>query len=730
MGHAELDLGIEEDDFEESSFNDLQRAVSALEHSVGFQLNGGEALPPDADESQLARLVQRLFNEGYEALWPERRQWRMNEAYSRGEFGAVWHDGNHSIEHDDVEPRVHVPIYNATCAILEARLNSTRPDLVVAARSTDQSAQDRAKAAARAAKSMYSELGIEDARREVTHKLVRKGSVFGKLVHDPNGGKYLGKTTIPLRDEEGNLVPRMVTDTDQMSPTWGEEVLGRDEQGQPDWEVERDEATGDEVLVDDYEGEDVFTVLDPESIIPDPNARRWKDKRWHQHFYDESPASIMERLGFTGITADNKAKNEDTSTLITSSQRPSRTSRREDASTARVIETYFQRGEFPASDKEDDTVSFPDGWIVVECQGQVRAMPNEYGQGPIWFAKASVGDEQLHGECIGNELRGLQATYTEEMSNWSLVNEMTGNPRIFWPAGAGTPDEEKVGDPGALIQVEGMRDQDRPYIMPGVTVPAGVESFIQRVRDEIGYVSGVREGGMAGGVPPNVEAAAAFEILRENDATRLATTTIGYGLFLQDLLKQIIWNLQTFAPDSKLYAIVGADLTVEMEEFAGSDVDADDLVYIVVPESIKPQSDAAKKAAAYERFDRGLATRRDTLEALGAIDGTDALLEQRLMQQCKRESKQCLQEHRIDTPIQLMQFEDVELALDMHRADLFDQRYADDPEAQAVMLMHISLHIDVANGMMPQDPAAEEAAPPTQEGPEPGMETGPVAVAG
>ncbi|HET6495220.1 MAG TPA: hypothetical protein VFH61_07660, partial [Thermoleophilia bacterium] len=419
---------------------------------------------------------------------------------------------------------------------------------------------------------------------------------------------------------------------------------------------------------------------------------------------------------------------------------------------------YVERGTFPVSDKNDDTVTFEKGWIVVECQGQVRAMQNEYGNGPLLFGKADAADESLHGGCIGNELRGIQASFTSAMSTWDFVNAVTGNPRIFWPAAAGTVDEETVGTPGAIIRVEGVREMDRPFIMPGVSIPPGMESFARMLMGDIlGYVSGVREGGLAGGTPANVEAAAAFRILVEQDASRLATTVIGYGTLLQDILRQLVHNIQTFASDQRMYAFIGDDMEPETEEFAGGDL-TEDLTYIVVPESIRPQSDAVKRMDAMDMHDRGLATRRDTLVRLGEMEGTDALLEQRLIQHCRREVKQATRDRFISTPLQLMQFEDHELAIDMHRADMFDVRLMNDPEAQALLMINSQIHAWFMGGMMgpfPGDPAMLQgfipelnpaalfgatpeaqaamasmmpppggpAPPPTQPGPEAGMET-------
>lgn len=688
------------------TWSEIEGLADALEHVVGLEFRDAPDLPPDASESQLAKLVATLDAEGYDAMWPDRRQWRMNEAFGRGEFGAVWNDGTRAIELDEIGPRVHVPIFNATLSILEARLNSTKPELVVAARSTDQGALDRAKAADRAARSQYQELRVDNARLEVVRKLTRKGTVFGKLIWNPQGGKYLGKQKIPMRDEQGNLVPRMDLDEDPMSPTYGELMPVLDADGVPEWEVEVDEL-GQPVLEDAWEGCNELAVIDPENVTVDPDANRWDARAWHIHRYFEGCSSVERRIGFKGIRPDGKEEAEDTTlTPGNLGHRPGRTSGRSDRKTALVRELYIQAGRYPIGD--DEHVTFPEGWIIVECQGQVRAMPNPYGSGPMWMAKADVDDERLHGGCIANEIRGIQATFTAEMSNWSFANQATGNPRIFWPAAAGTPEEEKVGTPGAIIEVEGIRTEDRPYILEGVSVPAGVQNFVGLIfNDVLGYISGVREGGLAGGVPPNVEAAQAFEILGERDATRLATTSLGYGLWMQQLLEQIVWNLRTFAREPRLYAMLGADMKVEVEEFAGADVD-EDFQYIVVPESIRPQSEAVKRQSALQLFQLGLATRRDTLIRLKELDGEDAILEQRLLQHCKREAREALEQKMISTPLQLMQFEDHELALDAHRADLFDQRFDDDPLAQAMLLEHCQIHAWFLSGMMtpfPGDPS-------------------------
>lgn len=680
-----------------ASWSDVTRLADALEHAVGLNFRGAPALPPDATTVQLGNLVKRLDDESYDAIWDWRRQWRLNEAFYRGEFTAYWNDVTRCLDYDTIGPRVHVPIFRPTLSVLEARLNSTKPEMVVTAKSTEQSALDKARAATRAAESQYQEIGVDEFRVEAVHKLLLKGSVFAKLTWDAKGGKSLGMTTIPKRDENGELIPKMQVDMDPDSPTFGEPAPVLDADGIPDWEVETDEL-GNEIEEEAFEGCNVLSCIDPEDISVDPTITRWRDRMWVMHRYYESPASVEQRLGFTNLKPDGKEQAE-SPPQSGYGMRPGRKSRRPDSDTVLVRELYIRRGTFPCSDKEDDTVSFPDGWIIVECQGQVKAMPNQYGDGPIYYAKALVGDQQFYGECVANDLRGIQATFTRGMSDWDLQNALTGNPRLFWPEAAGTPDEDTVGTPGARIRVEGMRAEDRPYIMDGKSISVGSEKYIEFIfGDVLGYISGVREGGLAGGVPPNVEAAQALRILGERDATRLASPALGYGLLLRDILRGMVLNLKTFASEERLYAIVGKDQSVEVQEFAGSDLD-DDLIYTIVPESIRPQSDEVRRASALQMFQMGLATAGDTRRKVGEIDGADALLETRLIQQCRRERMQALKEHQITTSVQEMKYEDFELAMDCHRADLFDVSMQQDPMAQAVLLAHMDWHVQVNNMM-------------------------------
>lgn len=731
LGAATLpadDFEFGDDIGEEPSWEDVTRLADALEYATG-QRFGSTRGDIDATDQQLAQLVQRLDAKGYDALWQWRRNWRLNEAFRRGEFTAYWNNVTRALDYDNIGPRVHAPIYGPTLDVLEARLNATKPEMVVSPRSTDQSSIDRAHAASRAAKSQYQDMDVDSARTEMVHKLLLKGTCFVKLVWDHQGGRYLGKTTIPLRDEEtGELVP--LTDTDPFSPTFG--AILRDEAGIPEWDVERD-VDGEPIEVADYEGCNVLSVLDPESVLVDPTVTRWRDRMWAIHRYYESPASIEKRLGFKGIHPDGKEQ-EEAPSQQGMGQRPGRKSRNSESQTALVRELYIQRGDFPWSDDDKDApVSLETGYIIVECQGQIKKMPNEYGDGPLYMRKASVGDEQLHGGCVADNLRGIQATMTKGLDVWDAANAFYGTPRLFWPAGAGTPDEEKVGTPGAIIHVEGLSERDRPYILDGKSISPGTEQFFSIVfNDLLGYISGVREGGLAGGVPPNVEAAQALRILGERDATRLATVSLNYGLLLQDILKGTIWNTKTFARGPRLYALIGNDMGVEVEEFAGSDID-DDLMYSIIPESIRPQSDEVRRASALQLFQMGLASAADTRERLGENDGEDYLLEKRLRQQTKRESRQAVKEHRIVTPLQIMQWEDHEFAINAHKLSIFDAKAEMDPVAQAIEIQHMQIHAWFLGGMMapfPGDPMLLQGfipasmfmggGPPTPGAPQPG----------
>lgn len=689
----ELDFGPELGSL--PSFDDVAREAEALEYATGQQFTDVDQMP-DADDAKIAQLVATLDSIGYEAAWDWRRQWRLNEAFKRGDFGAYWNNETRALDYENVGARVHAPIFGTLLEILEARMNATKPEMVVTPRSTDQSALDIAQAANRVAKSQYQDMGVDKARTEIVHKLLLKGTCFVKLTWNYQGGKYLGKTTIPA------MPLRPMVDDDPTSIAYGQVV--RDAEGIPEWEVERDEF-GSPIEVDDYEGCNELAVLDPESVIVDPTVTRWQDRMWSIHRYYESPASIEKRLGFKGIRPDGREQAE-MPAYYGYGQRPGRKARNSESGTALVRELIIQRGTYPCGNDKGDQ-SFPTGYIVIECQGQIKKMPNEYGDGPIFMGTADCGDEQLYGDCIANKLRGVQATFTKGLSNWDMANAFSGNPRIWWPAAAGSPNVEQTGTPGAIIHIDSRSESERPYITDGKTISSGSQEFVKFIYEIAQFLAGVREGGLAGGAPPNIEAAQALRILGERDATRLATPSLNYGLLLIDILKQTIWNVKTFAKGPRLYAIMGNDMKVETEEFAGGDI-VDDLIYSIIPESIKPQSDEIRRATALQMFSMGLSTRRDTLISLGKSEGEDAVLEMRLMQQSKRESRQAKTAHIIETPLQLMQWEDHELAIDMHRASVFDQGTQDDPVAMAIEIQHMQIHAWFLGGMMapfPGDPA-------------------------
>lgn len=692
--------------------------LRAIEVAVGMCAPPESSKLPSEDEPKMASLVDRLFKESDDAMWPLRRKWRLNEEFWKGNFLASWSWTNKRIEtgpEDTAQPRVHLNVFRPTLTIWNARLLSTKPQLVIKAGSTDQSVIDAARLASRVvSEHEWRNQRMDQARQEFIHLLNLKGTAIIKLEWDPTAGKYLGKVPIPIRDENGQLAQAQTLDEDPASPTFGQFFPAMAEDGTPEWEVERDPVTGEEKLEDAWEGDNRCEVVDPEDFLCDTTVTDFRDAMWCMHVAERSCQWVYKRYK-KRVKPDHGVAKRDSGYERVGPSITSRTkiSKRYDESVL-VKELHIQAGQWPFGPNEEDVIDLPQGYVIVVASGVVLSHgPNiyEHGKFPFIFRQNLKLKKELHGHTRADDIRSVQASILKTASSFTQNLDLMGNGQWLYTSRSGVKKKDQTNRVGAWIQHEARTQFDLPQKMPGIPASPSHERWLGSLKGQwLAFISGNNEGGMAGGVPPNVEAAAAFIELVERDATQLAETSLSYGLALQEWMEMTMSNVKQFWTQPRYVSVAGRGMGPEIFSFTGADVH-DSFIYAVVPESVLPQSSAARFQKAFTLNQAQLLGKRDTLTMMGQDPHEEATLDTLMARYAQKEVFEAKTRHVITTPPELLSLSNPEVMIEEYARFLFDPTAQDDPVAFGLVLGRAIELRDAAVAQATAMQAAAQAPP-------------------
>lgn len=142
--------------------------------------------------------------------------------------------------------------------------------------------------------------------------------------------------------------------------------------------------------------------------------------------------------------------------------------------------------------------------------------------------------------------------------------------------------EQNGGSPGYVLKVKPgagfipQRIQNPP-------LPSAFESEEQTLLANFSILSGVSEISRSSAVPAGVKSGIAMEVALEQDETRLAHTVKNFDEFLIDASEQWLRLYQQFVQGPRLLKAAGKNNIVDIMEWTGSDLNADDIMIETVP---------------------------------------------------------------------------------------------------------------------------------------------------
>jgi len=605
-------------------------------------------------------------------MWEWRRKWALNIEYAAGRQGSTWSRRTNSINRNTRrkilrnQPLVVLNVFNTILQTAIARFLSTRPVIHISSGSHDQTAIDSARVAQRViGEYEWNRQKVDELLARSLPVLYTTGSCIWKVEWDPESGQKLADA----------------------SGMQGQEFLG--EQG----------AQAEDL----FEGNVRTTMVDPIDFLVDPGATTEDDAMWMMHTTLRTPAWIFNKYGV-------RVSPGGTGGPLQQSVHWSQTIEKRVEATASVDELWIRPGRYPTGPNEEDVLDFPNGYVITVCNGRVLDHgPMPYKDLPFIFFPAIRVPREFWGDTIMNSVRSPQASLNKTVSQIVQANDLMGNPQWLCPNGSNVPEADKDSKAAIWIRYDPVLSGVKPEPVQPPTLSIGVFRHVEFLLTILQQISGQHEGGMAGG-NGQAESGVQAEQVIERDTTRLQGTASEIGRAIEKWANKTADLVQEFWAVPRVVTVTGSYMESETLEFAGADI-GETFDIRVVPESVIPQSKAARFQKAFTLFQAGLLSARDARKRMGEESHEELTLEQLQINRARDENRQARDGGAIQTLQEQMSLEDHVLHMEEHLRALFDPNVQQASPAWIALYQHILFHNNVLN--------MQFAPPPPQPG-EPG----------
>lgn len=706
-----------------------EKLLKALRSAVGAVFIEEKV---DDEDQELVRgliaLVEDRYNEAHPLMWDHRKKWALNDEFFLDNHRASWNPEKHRIEKDLPQsaggskvPWTQLNIFKPIIITAAARFLATHPQILIKSGTGDKEAVDSARVAQRVVGQFeWYRQDMESVLAEAIPALLLHGTVVLKVEWNPKA-KHAGKVARYRIGPDGLPIQQTEVGLDEMGGMADVPVF--DEQGKPVFEPELD-ARGKPVMDDEWEGDIVTSVVPAAEFLVDPTASTWRQRGWCMHVGARTPSWIYNLYGVT-VQPDGGVKDEH----AFSAGSWGRGGRAPAGSKTTLIkELWIEPGTYRYGPEPGQEFTFPKGYMVAVAGGKLLAHgPNPYkhGQPPFIFIPCLRVPRELWGDTIAHSLRSIQASVNKTAAQIQQANDLCANPQWLLPHDVKMPQADMVNTAGIHKRFEPQPHGIVPQLMPGQGVAHSVFAYLEWILGLVQSIAGQHEGGLAGGVPANVEAGVALEAITERDTSRLAITAteIGRGIRQWAWLTMKLW--QQFKTDKQTIAVTGRFMETEVFNFSGSQI-LDSMDVTVVPESVMPSSRSAKFTKAMTLFQlrdemgRPGISMRELKRRVGEDSPDFMSREQIEIANAREENSACLRDGRPGTLDQFIEVEDHDLHLEEHRIAMVSPEFRRNPRAFEALKAHALKHL-----MLKQIKQMEEARmmaimmPPTGASPGP-----------
>ena len=450
---------------------------------------------------------------------------------------------------------------------------------------------------------------------------------------------------------------------------------------------------GQPLMRDVHEGRHVTTAVDPEDLIVDPTCRdhiqnamwvihgSWRDPGWcYQKFKRRVQPSPKEH---DGTYVQHREEYFD--------GKPHG---------VHVKELWIRKGVYTFDGPNGpDEVEFPNGYVIIVADNQVLwhgPNPYQHGKLPFIHIPKIVVRGRLLGDTEANSLREPQQNLNTDLGQWNDSKALTGNPMLLCPSQHKLTDAMLGNRAGRVWEFQYIPGVPLPQFHPGIgpspDTPAKVDTDMRLINE----VSGQHTGGMAGGVPPNVEAGVAFEAIDARDKGRRIGTALELGRAYKEWAEFQIDLIRQYWSHERHVAVGGRFNTTRTISFSQADLPTQ-LRVGVVPDSVLPQSRASKMQKALTLYQMQLLSRSDVLHRLGEDESEDMSAVALQIAFCQEQISTAIMQGIVDPDPDVMMQMDHALCVEEYQRFLFDasnkQRY---PQAYEAVKMLVAAHNNAA----------------------------------
>lgn len=247
----------------------------------------------------------------------------------------------------------------------------------------------------------------------------------------------------------------------------------------------------------------------------------------------------------------------------------------------------------------------PRGLYAAICDNKLLEFTERYPYAHGELPVSHIIDQYVPGRFYGmssvENAIPLQKEYNRARSQMIEIRNLFAHPIITAPEGSieGVIDNQI----GRVVEYKPIAGAPN-FLTPPAITNAQVQD-ISVIKTEMDTVFGLFDISAHGSVPPNVRAASAMSMLKEQDELRASLTVRSLEEALSRTARQILELVRQFYSNERMFHIAGADKQPEVISFKGADLVSPAEVRIEMF-SAMPQSKSMKIQTIYDMWELGI----------------------------------------------------------------------------------------------------------------------------
>lgn len=478
-------------------------------------------------------------------------QWRVNLSFYKGQQWIFHNPVTGSLENlptmDGEKPRFRVRITSnhilrASSSLL-ALLTKSKPVIYAIPSSTDASAQKSAELSESLVEYWWDQFKLQDKMHEALLWGIVAGQGYWKINWNSNCGSPMEVVKNP---ETGELI----TDPQQKQLL----MEAAQQVGYPE----------DKLVSQIYTGDIDIQVLAPFQVYLDPNASVIHEAKFAFCQHGLTPEEVKNQFGIE-CEPDSAPMNYEALSSFMSTGKPDKTL---------VMVNFYYLPPCKADPKGRYAVWTKTGQdkkgTAIQQFLYDGAWPYPFQQLPLVKFPGIRVPGQIYDASIVEQAIPLQKNFNKTLSQVVEHTTLMVKPQILAPKGSLR--KRLTNEPGAVVDYYPIAGQ-KPEAIPIPSIPTYVERHLDRIRadmDDLFMLPRVQQGS----VPPNVEAAAAIDLLQETATDALAPIIKTLEDSIADAGQMMLGLAREYYTDPRLVQITGNNGSGQIRSFRGSEIDA------------------------------------------------------------------------------------------------------------------------------------------------------------